>query len=176
MSRILIGKSSIFGFRVLPDVVVEATTGAVRTICKSILGEAATELPVEPVCHSELCMVGVISFEGPTKWSLSWVLPRSTAEAIVQEFCGTTIPFDDMDMGDATGELVNVLAGFVTEELDQRGHATQMSLPTMMRGHSIEFVRERTQSHRELAFQTRVGPFRICLTGGSLCQWPHGTP
>jgi len=50
------------------------------------------------------------------------------------------VPFESSDMGDAIGELANVIAGSVKARLDQRGAKANISLPTVLRGSAVESV------------------------------------
>jgi CheY-specific phosphatase CheX len=109
------------------------------------------------------CVAGIISFFGDVAWSLSWVLTQETAPAIVQKFAGFKIPFDSPEMGDAAGELVNVLAGEVVAQLEDRRIKVQMSLPTVVRGKPLELIPETGLSVARLDFTSKQGDFWIRL-------------
>jgi CheY-specific phosphatase CheX len=170
MSRLL-GKSSLHLPGPFPRPIVDAVAAAVGETMSSFLGSAPTAVSSDDSLTREQSIIGTISFEGPTKWSLSLLLPRTTAIELVEQFCAVRLDFDDPDMGDAVGELVNVLAGFVTEQLDKRGIATRMSLPTMIRGEALEFVTERLQSSCRLAYRTGVGSFTLHLSSGGTSSY-----
>jgi CheY-specific phosphatase CheX len=66
--------------------------------------------------------------------------PRETAISLAKTFEGFEIPFESADMGDAVGELTNVLAGSVTAHMENAGFKVQMSLPTAARGTDVELL------------------------------------
>jgi len=86
-------------------------------------------------------IIAIISLVGDIEWLVSVGLARAAAVGIVEKFAGMEVPFESDDMGDAVGELVNVLAGEITARLDQRGVRVQMSLPSVVRGDEMEPVR-----------------------------------
>src|SRR5262249_47299656 len=126
--------------------------------------------------HQGPCVAGIISFFGDMPWTLTWVLTDKSAPALAQKFAGFEIPFDSKDMGDMAGELVNVLAGEIVAQLDQRRIKSQMSLPTVARGTNLELMPEIGPNVAELDYKSNVGGFWLRLaaakTGNVLGRVP----
>jgi CheY-specific phosphatase CheX len=66
-------------------------------------------------------------------------------------------------MGDMAGELVNVLAGEVVSQLQQRRIKAQMSLPTVARGSPLQLIPEKAFSVARLDFNSKEGAFWLRL-------------
>lgn len=132
------------------DYVADGQLPAVLTDCvkQSLMETFAAICGVEPEFHGTreiedpvAGVIGIISLMGENSWSLMLGLPPDTAVALAQQFAGFEIPFDSEDMGDAVGELVNILAGDIAARLDTSGIKAQVSLPTVTRGGDIELLR-----------------------------------
>jgi CheY-specific phosphatase CheX len=118
-----------------PEGVVESFRDAVSTVFESFIG--TKPISVEETDQSavpEEGVVGIISFTGTMPLSLMVGLPRETAPAVAETFVGMPIPFEDPMLGDAVGELANVVAGDVSARLEKIGVNASMSLPTVARG------------------------------------------
>ena len=70
-------------------------------------------------------VLSVISLVGGVDWSIFLGLPKDTAVALAKSFAGFDIPFESDDLGDAIGELSNILAGNVKARLDRVGIKTE---------------------------------------------------
>ena len=106
-------------------------------------------------------IVCVISLLGDVEWSLCMGLPRATAESMTEHFAGFPIPFDSPDMGDAAGELINILAGEVKERLLSRDITTCISLPSVIRGERTQICVQHGQPAVTTHFKSDCGPFWI---------------
>jgi tripartite-type tricarboxylate transporter receptor subunit TctC len=62
-------------------------------------------------------------------------------------------------MNHMAGELINVLAGEIVAQLEQRKIKSAMSLPTVTRGSPLEFLPEAGPSIMHVAYKSREGPF-----------------
>jgi chemotaxis protein CheX len=102
-------------------------------------------------------IVSVISVVGDVEWSVFLGLPCQTAEQIAERFAGFPIPFDSADMGDAMGELCNILVGQVKALLDQRGLDVEISLPSVMRAERPEMLVQKDHSVIRTSFRSDVG-------------------
>ncbi|HLJ96562.1 MAG TPA: chemotaxis protein CheX [Gemmataceae bacterium] len=157
-----------------------AVANAVKTSVENTFSVICGEKPIHQANGHDAgncpCVVGIISFVGGIPWSLSLVLPEETAPALAQKFTGMEIPFDTPDMGDVAAELVNVLAGEVTAQLDRSQIKAQMSLPTVARGKPLELMGERRAAVERLDFTTKQGKFWLRListgSGQSLARLP----
>lgn len=109
-------------------------------------------------------VVGVIGLVGDVEWGLVVGIPRDTAPKLAEGFTGFEIPFDSDDMGDAIGELTNLLAGDVKVNLDRVGVASDISLPQVFRGEGIEVLRPPRVPSMVLSFESSCGPFWVAVT------------
>ena len=100
-----------------PPAVADAVHVALVKTFAAICGEEPVPQANGSLACSSACVAGIISFIGDVFWSLSWVLAEDTAPSVVHKFVGMDIPFRGADMGDAVGELVNVLAGEVVAQV-----------------------------------------------------------
>jgi chemotaxis protein CheX len=133
----------------------DAVTDTLATIC----GTAPSLVPDRSGPFSGI--MAVISFTGSARWSLLLGLPRETAERIALAFARFEIPYDSVEMGDAVGELVNVIAGGAVRRLDVAGFEARMTLPTVTRGEGIEVVIPHDQRRYSLEFSSPEGPFWV---------------
>jgi CheY-specific phosphatase CheX len=71
-------------------------------------------------------------------------------------------------MGDMAGELVNVIAGEVVAQLEQRRIKVQMSLPTVARGRPLELVPQVGPAVANIEYRSKEGTFwfRIAAANG----------
>lgn len=111
-------------------------------------------------CHG---VIGIISFVGTLPWSMIAAFPRDTAVEMMQKFAGFEIPFEGADMVDATGELVNVVAGPIIAKLVAIGMDAKMSLPTVARGQGIEILLPSHTEIQRLHFTSAQGPFHVSI-------------
>lgn len=144
---------------VIPDAIVESVKASIDHTCSYFFSEKPV-LVIDSTGHHEgPCIAGIISFVGQIPWSLSWILTARTAPAVAKKFAGFDIAFDSDTMGDMTGELVNVIAGEVISQMEQRDIKGAMSLPTVARGSPLELVPEQGPSIVYLQYSTSDGPF-----------------
>lgn len=144
---------------VLPSAIVDAVRASVDQTYTAFFSEKPVLRPGAHQNHSGRCVAGIISFLGDVSWSLSWVLTEESAPVLARRFCGFDIPFDSSDMGDMAGELVNVIAGEIIAQLEQRSIRSQMSLPTIARGNPLELLPESGPGIVQLDYESKEGPF-----------------
>jgi CheY-specific phosphatase CheX len=111
-------------------------------------------------------VIAIISLVGQVEWSVFIGLPRATASALAAKFAGFEIPFESPDMGDAVGELANIIAGDVKARLDSRGVKADISLPTVIRAQDIHVLVQRNAHTMRNCFQSEVGPLWVGVTAG----------
>ena len=153
-----------------PDTVQPALVDVTQLSIVETMGMMLGNAPEPTTCDWDECpcngICGTISFLGDPYWSLVLGCPASTATSIAVTFTGMEIDFDSPDMGDAIGELVNIIAGDVVARLEERGIATAMSLPNIVRGHDIEMVLPRDMTAMRLSFSCEQGVFWIEIIAG----------
>jgi chemotaxis protein CheX len=144
----------------VPSALIEGVTESVLSSFRKMIGSCEIdEHDPEKICHD--CIVGIISFVGTMPWSMVLAMPKSTATEIVTKFVGMEIEFDSPDMGDVIGELANVLAGVVSGNLEKSGITAQMSLPTVARGHDVEFLSQGNFHTKEILFNSNGKPLWV---------------
>lgn len=156
-------KSDLGSDQTFPPAITDAVQASIEKVYSAFCGETPRRVTIELKSHNPSCVAGIISFFGDVPWSLSWVLTEETAPILARKFAGFDIPFDSSDMGDVAGELVNVLAGEVIAQLEQRRIKAQMSLPTVARGKPLELVPEKGLSVARLDFVSGQGNFWVRL-------------
>jgi len=120
--------------------------GAIETL-SSICGTPVQAS--ESVGASLPCIVAVVSLVGDMPCSVALGLPHDSAVAVAAKLAGFEIPFESSDMGDAIGEVANMIAGTVKAKLEQRGVSSSISLPSVMRCTSLEMLSyHKLPSHR----------------------------
>jgi chemotaxis protein CheX len=143
------------------ECVVEGVRAAMAWVAgeePQLLGEATTEGSLK--CEG---VVGCISLVGDVDWSLVLSIPRATGPALVENFVGFEVPFDSDDMGDAAGEMTNLLAGEVKVQLDGIGLAADISIPQVFRGEIIEVIQLPHQPSKLLSFECQFGPLWVAI-------------
>lgn len=115
-------------------------------------------------------VTGVISIVGDVEWSIFLVLPEATAIALVVKFAGFEVPFDSDDMGDAVGELTNILAGEVKRKLDAKGVKANITLPSIFRSEGLDLLVQRHTSVTKTCFVCEGGK----LWTGVICSKEGG--
>ncbi len=150
----------------MDTVKTETTSGLEHTEC---VAEAAVEIfnatcgvTLEPLAEVENLagdgvIIAVISLVGDVEWSVFLGLPKDTASAAAAKFAGFEIPFESADMGDAIGELTNMLAGQVKALLDQRGVKADISLPSVMRADNMSILVQRDSAGEKTCFNSPLG-------------------
>lgn len=144
---------------------VRCVVNAVASTMSWVAGEEPKlqgESPVETCLRCE-GVVGCISLVGDVDWSLVLSLPRATASELAGRFAGFEIPFDGPDMGDAVGEMANLIAGEVKVQLDGIGLACEISLPQVFRGEIIEVLQLPHLPSKLLSFNCSAGPLWIAI-------------
>lgn len=119
---------------------------------------------------SDGAVIGVISLVGDVDWSVFLGLPKVTAVVLAVKFAGFEIPFDSDDMGDAVGELTNILAGEVKRRLEQKSVPAMISLPSVIRAESLHMLVQRGTSVVKTCFACGAGK----LWTGVVCSKEGG--
>ncbi|WP_309715294.1 chemotaxis protein CheX [Armatimonas sp.] len=119
---------------------VEAVHEAFAQTIAMFAGAELTPKPVDEI--DRLCdsICGTISFVGDRNFSAMICCSRESAAELSMAMAGFEIDYDSADMGDAIGEVVNIVAGDIVARMETVGFEVAMSLPTVFRGHDIERV------------------------------------
>lgn len=111
-------------------------------------------------------IIGIVSLVGEAEMSIFIGLPRGTAPALVAKFAGFEVPYESPDMGDAVGEVANILGGGMKNLLDAKNIKVNISLPTVMRAESIQVLRQHDGLSTKMGFQSPLGPLWVGITAG----------
>ena len=136
----------------LPEAVVDIFTSMCGISIERADADAAETIAGNGV------VVAVISLVGDIEWSVCLGLPRETAEAATEKFAGFAVQFESDDMGDAVGELANILAGEVKSKLDALGVNVEISLPSVIRGNDMHVLVQHGRPSETTLFASDCGP------------------
>jgi CheY-like chemotaxis protein len=119
--------------------------------------------------ESRNVVFGVITVAGDLQWSVTLGFEQSAAEGVASRFAGCPISSDDPDLGDAIGEIANIVAGYIKRLLRDRGVQVTHSLPTVFSADRIRLLVQR--GHFTIAdrvdFHSEVGRFWISVAAGT---------
>lgn len=135
----------------------DCVRAAAVDVFASTCGEGLQAIEDPGDLAGESVLIGVISIVGEVEWSVFLGLPRRTAETLAAKFAGFEIPFDSDDMGDAVGELTNILAGDIKRRLQERSVSAKISLPSVIRAESIEVLVQRATAAAKTCFVCEAG-------------------
>lgn len=135
----------------------ECILQSVTSILNSTCGVAVQPRDNPPEVTPGGVMIGIISLVGDLEWSVFFGLAQETAVSLAAKFAGFDIPFDSPDMGDAIGELTNILGGDVKARLDAKGVHVDISLPTVIRADNIHVLIQKNASIEKVCFDSPVG-------------------
>ncbi len=135
----------------------ECVDQAAGEIFAATCGAELKEVPDEGGLAADGVILAVISIVGDVEWSIFLGLPRKTSTSVAEKFAGFEIPFDSEDMGDAIGELTNILAGQVKALLDQRSVKAEISLPSVMRVENLQVLGQRNVSVSKTCWDCSLG-------------------
>ena len=136
---------------------IECVAEAAVEIFNITCGMTITPLDKEENLANDGVIIAIISLVGDVEWSVFLGLPRQTATTVAAKFAGFEIPFDSEDMGDAIGELANILGGQVKALLDRRSVNANISLPSVMRAESMHVLVQRSVSGIKTCFDSELG-------------------
>lgn len=122
----------------MPGVITTCVSDSVASIFKTIFGVVPDYTGDDDGKSVGDGVVGIISFVGDASWMLMLALPKESAETLAEKFCGFEVEYESPDMGDVIGELANVMAGDIVARMGAEGVKIAMTLPTILRGHSVE--------------------------------------
>lgn len=135
--------------------VAEATVSVFGSTC----GIEIEPLSDDQDLTADGVIIAIISLVGDVNWSIFIGLPRETASVIAAKFAGFEIGFDSEDMGDAIGELTNILAGRTKAILDRRDIKAEISLPSVIRVDSLHVLVQQNLVVERMCFDSPLGKF-----------------
>lgn len=144
-----------------PPALADAVREAFEATSPNMFKAKAKFLPDAPEPPPSAGIVAIISLLADPLWAFALVLPKAVAPALAKKFVGFDIPFGSADMGDAVGELANVVAGDIVARLDRRGVKARMSLPMVASGIDVHLLMPSDAESKRLTFQVPDGVFWV---------------
>lgn len=183
--RLLRGLTSIVGS--LPDraagwtiphgeCAAQAMQAMLAKVCalNVVVGTRETITPGTPgagagMVESQHMVFGVITIGGDMQWSVTLGFEQAAAEGVASRFAGYPITMVDPDLGDAIGEITNVVVGYIKRLLRERGVGVTHSLPMVFSADRIRLLvqRGRCTVADRVDFTSEVGRFWISVTAGT---------
>lgn len=111
-------------------------------------------------------VLAVISLVGDVDWTVFLGLPQKTAVAMARNFTGFEIPFESDELGDAVGELSNVLAGDIKFRLDKQGVKENISLPCVVTDGDLRVMIPKDSTVMKFCFDSPAGKLLV----GVICK------
>lgn len=143
------------------ECVAQAVVGMLKQTC----GIDLAEIPDDNAADSHI-IIAVVSIIGDVEWAVFLGLPKSTAEALAAKFAGFDIPYDSSDMGDAIGELANIVVGNVKALLDRKGVNANISLPSVIRADNLQVLVQSGATRMRSCFDSPLGKLWAGLSAG----------
>lgn len=111
---------------------------------------------------------GMINVLGDVQWSVVLGFEESAAVGVASRLAGSEIPFDSPDMGDAIGEVTNIVAGHMKSLLVGRGLRVECSLPTVIGASDVRFLvqRGRRTTADQVYYRTQFGRLWLSVSVG----------
>jgi chemotaxis protein CheX len=106
---------------------------AVKDIFSNMYSEQARVVPVEEI-SGEIGLSSIIGFAGKLSGFLALHFDRKTACLLASGLLGMDIDDVDETVRDAAGELVNMLAGGLKNNLSQDEEIFKISMPSVIEG------------------------------------------
>lgn len=149
----------------IEPVLIDSVTEAVSQTIAMFAGEPKVIKADEAirVCDG-IC--GTISFVGDRNFSVMMCCSRESALELSLAMAGFEIDFESADMGDAIGEVVNIIAGDIVARMEGHGVEVAMSLPTVFRGHDVERVLPHNMISNCTIFELANSSFWIDVIAG----------
>ncbi|MBN1344614.1 MAG: response regulator [Phycisphaerae bacterium] len=124
------------------ECVPSAVRSTLAEACRLTLAAAPDD---EPVRLGD-SVLGMISVLGDVQWSVVFGFAEETAYKAASRFAGYDItPKKQEDMGDAIGELTNIVGGKIKSLLGERNLRITVSLPTVIRASRLQIIVQRSR-------------------------------
>ncbi len=136
-------------------------------LAKACSLDLVSEPEAESVRRGEI-VLGMIYVLGDVQWSVVLGFSRTTAEVVASTFAGYDVSADELDLGDAVGEIANMVGGRLKGLLSAHGLSVAVSLPTVIS--AVEFhmllQRRRKSAAEYVHFDSTAGKLWTVVTVG----------
>lgn len=140
----------------------ECVREALEETLQQTCGLELVNVDDDPEVRQGEVVVGSISLHGDLNWSLILGFEKGAVAPIVSRFAGFDIPFDSEDLGDAVGELTNIVAGTIQRKLSERSIAVSLTLPMVSWVNRLRVLTQRKNTQDHSHFECVYGK---CWTG-----------
>ena len=139
----------------LPHVhhVPEAVREIFAEACKI---ELVTEPPNQELKTADIILV-LLSVQGDVHWSVLLGFSSLVAAGAASRFAGYDLLPDHPDIGDAIGEIANIVGGRLKALLTAEGVEAVVSFPTVIEATGFQFLLQPKTSAYSVKFNSRVG-------------------
>lgn len=146
----------------------ECVSEAMQYVIAKACDLQLTPEPPDEAVRSGNAMLGMISMVGDLQWTVVLGFARDAAEAVASSFAGSETSSDELELGDAIGEITNIVAGRIKTLLSSRGLAVSFSLPTVISTSGLRFLVQRTgtTAANYAHFHSPVGKLWTVVTVG----------
>ncbi len=127
-----------------------------------------TTVPENADIRAGEIVLSMMAIVGDVHWTIGLGFTRAAANGVANRFAGTNVPMDWADLGDAIGELSNIVGGRLRLLLSARDIHTKNSPPTVISASGLQILTARslratvTYTH----FDSAVGQLWIGMTAG----------
>ena len=151
-------------------VLLKAVQGSVAQTIAVFTGTEPHVAQLTEATKTYDAICGTISFVGDQSCSMMMCCSRESAVELAQAMAGFEIDYDSADMGDAIGEVVNIISGDIVARMESHGISIAMSLPTVFRGHDVERVLPHNMVSTCTLFEMPTSSFWVDLIAGQALQ------
>jgi chemotaxis protein CheX len=118
-------------------------------------------------------VITMVSIFGDIHWTISMAFDEQAAVGVSSRLAGIEIPFDSVDLGDAMGEVTNMVAGEIKRVLLNRDLSVKITLPTVLAATEIRWLVHNAEnaSQDSVRFSSPMGFMRIAITVGQSAQF-----
>ncbi len=144
----------------------ECAVNALKEVLFETCQLELTERDPEEELRTSNVVVGSIVLHGDVQWIVVFGFAFDTAKKVASKFTGFDIDNDE-DLGDAIGELTNILAGRTQLLLDQQGLKTNLTLPSVYSVQNLRVLVQRKNTHDYFHFDSQLGKLWAGVTVGT---------
>ncbi len=127
---------------------------------------ALTVAPEDEVARGGQIVLGMMALHGDVNWSVTLGFTQRAANVVASRLAGCELSSDDVDTGDAIGEITNIVGGSIKSLLAARNIASRMTLPTVIGATGFRILLQHRNTTSCVSFETPAGPMWSVVTVG----------
>jgi chemotaxis protein CheX len=119
----------------LKDVLLDST----KEVFETMVFMAVEESPEEGACMGEQALLGTITFKGHLEGCLGICCGQACARAVAASMLGmgSGDELGESDVGDAVGEIANMVLGAVKSRIQNDVGSIEVSIPSVVEGREL---------------------------------------